>query len=623
MAAGNGLETALGGLRAAQEALALTSGNIANVGTRGYVRRTHAQQSVVTAGNGAGVRSLAPQRAADAYLTREARVQESALARVRVLTDLHDRLQGQGGILATSSDGRDLAGRVVDLGGGLEALANAPADPVARRTVLAGIEAIGRDIGAGVDALRRLRGEMDTRIAASVERINDTLAALEQLNRQVGTQGESAGLADRREALLGSLAQEIDITPELRSDGTVAVFTTTGRILLDGKARLVRHEPVATVAPTTRFGAIAVFHPDRLDAAGTPLPGEAGEVLAGAGLRAELPPELAALPGASATSSFVSGGALSGLLEARDAVLPALDDQLGELVSMLRHVLNGAHNGSTALPPPTTLEGSRRDLSGYDPATASGTAHLAVVDRTTGDVVRLIPIALAGATPGSLASTIDAGLAGLGSATLVPGAGLRIETTQPGLGLALDEGDSGIPVQDSAGHVRTFGLAHYFGLNDLVLPEGAGGGGLRLRPDLAADASRLASARLEVDPGPPPAASLGGPGDNRGVQALAQALQTPVATPARGGLAARSVTAAGYAAGIQALAASAAAATAQEAEDRTAMSKALKDRVASISGVNMDEELGKLMLYQQAYVAAARVVAVTSELMDELSGMAR
>jgi flagellar hook-associated protein 1 FlgK len=49
----------------------------------------------------------------------------------------------------------------------------------------------------------------------------------------------------------------------------------------------------------------------------------------------------------------------------------------------------------------------------------------------------------------------------------------------------------------------------------------------------------------------------------------------------------------------------------------------LEYRASSVSGVNMDEEMGNLVLYQNAYAASARLVTVVDELYDTLMGMAR
>jgi flagellar hook-associated protein 1 FlgK len=44
----------------------------------------------------------------------------------------------------------------------------------------------------------------------------------------------------------------------------------------------------------------------------------------------------------------------------------------------------------------------------------------------------------------------------------------------------------------------------------------------------------------------------------------------------------------------------------------------LRNKSDSLSGVNLDEELSDLMLYEQAYSAAARVVKVVQEMFDVL-----
>ena len=47
----------------------------------------------------------------------------------------------------------------------------------------------------------------------------------------------------------------------------------------------------------------------------------------------------------------------------------------------------------------------------------------------------------------------------------------------------------------------------------------------------------------------------------------------------------------------------------------------LEYRAAAVSGVNLDEEMARMVQLQQAYSAAARMIAVTDELFDELLGL--
>ena len=49
-----------------------------------------------------------------------------------------------------------------------------------------------------------------------------------------------------------------------------------------------------------------------------------------------------------------------------------------------------------------------------------------------------------------------------------------------------------------------------------------------------------------------------------------------------------------------------------------ALAEDLTARQAATSGVNLDEELSRLVLYQEAYSVSARLVSITNQLFDEL-----
>ena len=245
-----------------------------------------------------------------------------------------------------------------------------------------------------------------------------------------------------------------------------------------------------------------------------------------------------------------------------------------------------------------------------------------MVDQATGAVAATLAVDLAAAADAAtLAGQLASGLGGFGSAAVNADGALEI-TVGAGYGIALSEGDSAVTVTDAAGHARPHGFAHYFGLNDLVVPDGAEPTALAVRADIAADGGRLSRARLDAAAGPPPVASLGGAGDNRGAQRLATAFETNVPTVARGALPAGSYSVGDYAAEIVAAAAVAAdRARGGEAGDR-ALADELGLRKAEVSGVNLDEELSRLVLYQQAYSVSARVVSITNELFDDLLSIA-
>jgi flagellar hook-associated protein 1 FlgK len=92
---------------------------------------------------------------------------------------------------------------------------------------------------------------------------------------------------------------------------------------------------------------------------------------------------------------------------------------------------------------------------------------------------------------------------------------------------------------------------------------------------------------------------------------------------ARGGLPAKSVTLANYAGDIIAHSATLAQSAQQAASRDSALADQLSYRAASVSGVNLDEEMARLVQLQQAYAASARIVTATNDLFGELLDMVR
>ena len=624
MSLGAVLANALSGLNVAQNALTVTSNNVANVNTEGYSRQVAQQETVVIDGRGAGARSAATSRLVDELLNVRMREQQARVGQSGVAASVHEQIQDR--LFGAPADAaRGLGSLIARTASAAETLAGGP-DQIAYAQAL--IAAAG-ELAAGLEGaqgeVQALRREVDGRIARTITGINGALAELDQVNGAITRTGAAPALLDRRDALLGELAGKLDLAVGLRANGTATVYTTAGEPLLDTSLRQLVYAPAAAVGAATGFGAIRSFRAEEIDAGtGAPVAGAIGRVLASGGVRATLTPELTAdgtPDSAQLVTSSLRGGELRGLLDARDQLLPRLGDQLAELADATRFALNAAHNAATAFPPPQTLSGTRTDSAAFAAATRSGTAYLAVVDRGTGDVAATIAIDVGAAgDAAALAAQLAAALGGLGTATLAADGRLEI-TAAGGYALALAEGDSAITATDAAGHARAQGFSHFFGLNDLLVTDVAGGRGLRVRDDLAADSTRLSRSRLDVAAGPPLSSSLGGAGDNRGAQALAAAFEAATATVARGDLPAGSHRLADYAAEIVALQAGAAARAASASANDRALAEDLATRQAATAGVNLDEELSRLVLYQEAYSVSARLIAITDQLFDELLGI--
>ena len=109
-----------------------------------------------------------------------------------------------------------------------------------------------------------------------------------------------------------------------------------------------------------------------------------------------------------------------------------------------------------------------------------------------------------------------------------------------------------------------------------------------------------------------------GTSDGSAAKRLADAFNQNQTFNLAGGLPQLTVTVARYAAQVLSLNASKASNASIELEFGASLRQQLTARVASVSGVNMDEELSNLIILQNAYAATARIVSVTGEMFETL-----
>ncbi len=601
------LSAALTGLGAAKRNLDLIANNIANVNTEGFSRKQLAQETLVLAGEGRGVRAEDIARSVDAYLNRELRTQKGERARDQWLVRYLERIQSEL-FGAPGEPERGLSKKLANLGQALQTFAADPSKLAAREELVGTLDDLLTDLTRAGARVQELRQEADRRIAALVEDVNRIIRSLDELNAEFLVGRGTAELEDARDRLLAELAELVEISVVPQDKGTIAVYARGGVPLLEYSPRVLIYDPVPVVAPDTVFDAIEVYDRSQIDPdTGRPRPGEKGMELVSGGAQPDTP---------------LTSGELVGLLRVRDRRLPELQGQIDEFAELLRFALNRAHNAASPVPPPAALTGTRTDAAAdFDAAVRSGTAYVGIVDLTSGEVVELIAVDLDTlADASALAAALDAALSAPpygGGASWSADGRLQLQVG-PGYGIALNEGTSAVRWTDSEGRERTYGLAHFFGLNDLVVIDSEGE--LAVRSEIRTQLTGLSAALLEVDASGS-AATLGGIVDNRGAQRLLTALEDTVPTQARGGIPAREVGAVDYLADLIAFQAG----ELDRLRDALAADEALLAELerqrSAVSGVNLDEELARLVVYQQAYAASARVIRTTEELFDELMRM--
>jgi len=112
-------------------------------------------------------------------------------------------------------------------------------------------------------------------------------------------------------------------------------------------------------------------------------------------------------------------------------------------------------------------------------------------------------------------------------------------------------------------------------------------------------------------------------GDGSAAAALAGVFDATISFGSAGGLTGTSNTLSEYAATILSVQAAIASNTSSELDFNSSFLETLEFRNGSISGVNIDEELANLIVFEQAFNASARVITIASDLLEELINIVR
>lgn len=431
--------SALSGLQAAQIGLRTTSNNVSNVNTEGFTRTAIQQVSRSTAGVGTGVEIVGVKRIADIFLQSASRRAMADTSQADVISGFLDRLQAQFG---STDDQGSLFGRLNQAFVSLGAASIDPTESVAKLSALSDMDVFFSEADRLSSEIRSMRDEADKRLLSGVERVNEILVELKELNEEVGRLSASAtdttGAENRQSELVDELSRFLDVRADTQADGQVFIKTQNGVSLLDYGRIELSYNPAGTGAYGVEYEAITA-------------------TVSSSGAEIDV-------------GMNILSGELRGLMDLRDKELPALASELAEFVSGAADAFNAAHNNASSYAPPNSLDGRQTGLLGSDQLTGSGTSRLALVN-SDGTLVQSVELVFgpagfsvdgnAGTSVTDLVNELNTAFGGAATASFVNGA-LSITATDPTQGLAT--------LQDEANpsSVGGRGFAHFFGLNDLI-----------------------------------------------------------------------------------------------------------------------------------------------------------
>lgn len=155
-----------------------------------------------------------------------------------------------------------------------------------------------------------------------------------------------------------------------------------------------------------------------------------------------------------------------------------------------------------------------------------------------------------------------------------------------------------------------------FGLG--ITQRSAAAQGFTVNSDITASPARLSFAQASITGATVAGDSIVTSGDSRGLLALQNVSSTKQSFAKAGGMAAQSASLSDYAGGFyQDVATRSQTAQTNNTAQTDRLTEA-KSRQSSVSGVNLDEEMSNMMIYQQAYSASARILQTVQTLYDTL-----
>lgn len=297
------LANALTGLTAASRAAELVSSNVANSMTEGYARRELQLSPRFTGSIGAGVQVDGVHRVVDEITLRERRLAEADVGFARTGNEFYQDLFL---LVGAPGDTGSLTSLQAELEASLLSATSRPDSESRLSAVLTDAVALARKFNQIGDGLQGLREDADQAIGREVERLNSTLEHIGDLNSEIlrtrSTNASYSDLLDQRQMLVDEISETIPIRQLTRENGTIALYSMGGALLLDVTPATFGFQPVAPITAdmTLQSGALS----------GLTINGHAIDTLS--------------------SNGAIAGGRLAGLFEVRDRYAPDVQANLDE-----------------------------------------------------------------------------------------------------------------------------------------------------------------------------------------------------------------------------------------------------------------------------------------------------
>jgi flagellar hook-associated protein 1 FlgK len=581
MALTSALNLATFGMISTELKVSLASQNITNADRAGYTRKTY-QPGLLTTNVGTYTIAGDVNNSVNRYMVKEIVNDISLTAAKKMLSDLIGVYGTKIGSLAGEYSLADSLDRMHT---GLSALAVSPEDTAYKTQVVNDAAAMAGYLNELADTLQLQRLAADKEIAGSVDRINESLDKLHDLNEKIVSRGgttdmDTANYEDQRMYELQKLSEEIDIRYFFTGDDRVQIYLPSGQPLLLSQPNHLDFTSATSMNTSTTYPGVL----DGVTVNGTDI------------------------------TTNIRSGKLAGLIEVRDSFGVQEQQKIDELAERLMYQTNAALNQGTVVPPRSQMIGDTEGLGAGTVLGGTGTFRVAVLD-TSGAVVNYADLDLSTLpTAGALVAALN-GIPGI-SASFTGNGQLQIDATAAGTGIAINSNNTSIGTAPNA-----MGVSHFFGLNNMF--KGTSATDIAVSDYLVSIPDHMATGQLSMSA----TLAVGDigvtPGDGTIAKAVADSLYASTSFDAAGNFVAQNNNLMDYTQAYMTNAIFRTDAATDDYDTASMMLQNAQSLLDSEQGVNIDEETAMLVQLETQYKASASIISTIQELFESLLAAVR
>jgi len=321
------LNTAMAGLQATQAGLSIVAGNVANVNTPDYVRKT-TELTETSAGNAISVRVAAINRELDKLLQTQLQTETSGGAFADSLSKMYEQLQTVYGAPG-SSIGLDTFFN--NFTTALQGLVATPSSVSARSAAVNAAQVLAQQLNTMSAGIQTLRSAAEQGISADVELANNALQHIADINQQVASaspnDAAAAALLDQRDLYVDQLTKLMSVKVMQGDFNQISVFTSNGIQLVGASAVKLAFDAKGSLTPSMFWSADPTLRSVGTITA-TPPGGAAMDLIA---------------------SGALQSGEIGAYLQMRDQLLPQAQSQLDEFAAQIAQAASDLTTAGTAV----------------------------------------------------------------------------------------------------------------------------------------------------------------------------------------------------------------------------------------------------------------------------------